>query len=161
MELKGPMNQLQSLLKPFLSLLPFNHGYSHMVLTLEAQWCVMRNRTCMCFLCGTMQVLFNGYVCTCGLFLDDGILSYLGMEDLKHLHCSYLWVMLYLRICHFPPLFGKLPTSFKKENQLLLIPDKNRELSLMPLYDKPEFGTFVTLAGFYSCFYVTQHYIES
>lgn len=43
-----------------------------MVLTLEAQWCVMHNRMCMYFLCGTVQVLLNSHVRESGLLLDDG-----------------------------------------------------------------------------------------
>lgn len=74
MELKGHVTRPQSLWRRFFLCSLLTNGCYYMVLTSDARCCVRHSRMCICFLCGTVQALFNGCtVCTSGLLLDDGI----------------------------------------------------------------------------------------
>lgn len=141
---KNTMTRLQSLWGYFFLFSVLTNGYSHIVLTSVAQWCVMHNRMCVCFLPGdcTGSTEWILYVCITGLFLDDGIYLWLtgdGGDIDTYIALTKLipkWVKLYLNLvlekkclkwfssCLWT-VFRKVSLLSRKEHQLLLIPAKN------------------------------------
>lgn len=110
---------------------------------------------CLCFLCGTLQVLMDRYVRNSGLLF---FFFFLNLEETVST-CTllmFMWVKLHGKMGKV----ASLPCLERKTN-IYYHPLLKTGSKASFLHHKPEFGTFVTLPGLNSCFAIVPHHVKT